>query len=404
MGSDAFVLTKNRLAVMPASGGYGLIPDGAVAVCEGRIRYAGPAADLPSEYAGWKVIDLAGRLLTPALVDCHTHLVFGGSRAREFERRLEGVTYEQIAREGGGIISTVRATRQADEDALVAATLPRLDDLLSHGATTVEIKSGYGLDLESELKMLRVARRLGRERAVRIRTTFLGAHALPPEFAGRADDYIDHLCRDVLPAAHREGLVDAVDAFCETVGFTPEQTRRMFQAARDLGLPVKIHAEQLSNQGAAALAASFEGLSADHIEHLDDTGIRAMAASGTVAVLLPGAYYFLRDTVLPPVAGLRAAGVPIAVATDCNPGTSPMTSPLLAMNMACTLFRLTPAEALAGVTINAARALGLDHQVGSLVTGRIADLAVWDVDDPAELSYRIGGNPLYQRYFEGVAS
>jgi len=387
---------------MAAPAGYGLVEDGAVAVADGRIQFAGRRGDLPHAFARWPQIDLEGRLVTPALIDCHTHLVYGGSRAREFEQRLEGATYAEIAAAGGGILSTVRATRAASAERLTAEALPRLDALLAEGAGTVEIKSGYGLDLDGELKMLRVARDLARHRRVRIRTTFLGAHALPPEFAGRADDYIDFLCREVLPAAHAEGLVDAVDAFCEGIAFSIAQTRRMFEAAKALGLPVKIHAEQLSNLGGAALAARFEALSADHVEYLDEAGVAAMAAAGTVATLLPGAFYALRETQMPPVERLRGAGVPIALSTDCNPGTSPVTSLLLMLNMGCTLFRLTPSEALAGITINAARALGLAEETGSIEAGKAADLAVFDVEDPAELAYRIGFNPLHSRYLEGT--
>lgn len=402
MSAGSFVLIKARVATMAGPSGYGIVEDGAVAVDGGRIQFVGRRADLPQAFGGWARVDLGGRLLTPALIDCHTHLVYGGSRAREFERRLEGATYAEIAAGGGGIMSTVRATRAASAAELTESALTRLDALLAEGASTVEIKSGYGLDLENELKMLRVARELARARACRVRTTFLGAHALPPEFAGRADDYIDFLIRKVLPAAKAEALVDAVDAFCENIAFSPAQTGRLFAAARALDLPVKIHAEQLSNQGGAALAAGFGALSADHIEYLDEAGVAAMAAAGTVATLLPGAFYCLRETQLPPLHALKAAGVPIALSTDCNPGTSPVTSLLLTMNMGCTLFRLTPAEALAGVTRNAARALGLGHLTGTIETGKAADFAVYDVEDPAELAYRIGLNPLHARYFEGV--
>ncbi|HET7410119.1 MAG TPA: imidazolonepropionase, partial [Paracoccaceae bacterium] len=333
-------------------------------------------------------------------VDCHTHLVYGGDRAREFEMRLEGASYEEVARAGGGIVSTVRATRGATEDALVAAALPRLDALIAEGVCTVEIKSGYGLDAETELRSLRAARRLGRERPVRVVTSFLGAHAVPPEFAGRADAYIDEVCIPALEAAQAQGLVDAVDGFCEGIAFSPQQIARVFDRARALGLPVKLHAEQLSNLGGAALAASYGALSADHLEYLDEAGVAAMARGGTVAVLLPGAFYTLHETQAPPVQALRAAGVPIAIATDANPGSSPMFSILLAMNMACTLFRLTPEEALAGCTRVAARALGLDD-AGVIEPGRRADLAVWNVAHPAELSYRFGFNPLHRRIFGG---
>ncbi len=374
-----------------------LIEHGVVAARDGRIVYAGPAG---GDWAAARRIDCGGRLVTPGLIDCHTHLVHGGSRAGEFEARLAGASYEAIARAGGGIVSTMRATRAASEDELVASAMPRLAGLIADGVTTVEIKSGYGLDLASERRMLRAARALGQAMQVSVATTFLGAHALPPEFAGRADAYIDAVAGVMLPALADEGLVDAVDAFCEGIGFSPAQVERVFAAAEARGLPVKLHAEQLSNLHGADMAARHGALSADHLEHLDAAGIAAMAASGTVAVLLPGAYYFTRETVLPPIAGLRAAGVPMALATDCNPGTSPMTSLLLAMNMGATLFRLTVAECLAAVTIHAARALGR-ADIGSLAPGNWADLAVWDVPSPAELVYRIGARPLHARIWRG---
>ncbi len=380
--------TKVHLATM--AGGYGELRDGAIGVRAGRIAWIGAAHDAP---AATTVHDGGGCWLTPGLIDCHTHIVHAGNRSDEFEARLNGATYEDIARAGGGIMSTVRATRAADDDALLCQSLPRVLGLLAEGVTTVEIKSGYGLTLEAEAKMLRVARRVGTLLPVSVATTFLGAHAVPPEFAGRADDYIDHICSAMLPQLGADGLIDAVDAFCERIGFSNAQTERLFAAAQRLGLPVKLHAEQLSDQQGAELVARFGGLSADHLEHLSAAGIAAMAAAGTVAVLLPGAYYFLRDTTPPPVAALRAAGVPMAVATDCNPGTSPMTSMLLAMNMACTLWRLTPQEALAGATIHAARALGRQHEIGSLEVGKRADFALWDIARPADLSYAIGFNP-----------
>jgi imidazolonepropionase len=380
--------TKVHLATM--AGGYGELRDGAIGVRAGRIAWIGAAHDAP---AATTVHDGGGCWLTPGLVDCHTHIVHAGNRSDEFEARLNGATYEDIARAGGGIMSTVRATRAGGDDALLRQSLPRILSLLAEGVTTVEIKSGYGLTLEAEAKMLRVARRVGSLLPVSVATTFLGAHAVPPEFAGRADDYIDHICSAMLPQLAAEGLIDAVDAFCERIGFSNAQTERLFAAAQRLGLPVKLHAEQLSDQQGAELVARFGGLSADHLEHLSAAGIAAMAAAGTVAVLLPGAYYFLRDTTPPPVAALRAAGVPMAVATDCNPGTSPMTSLLLAMNMACTLWRLTPQEALAGATIHAARALGRQHEIGSLEVGKRADFALWDIARPADLSYAIGFNP-----------
>lgn len=389
MAAVCDVLYSNvHLATM--ADGYGELRDGAIAVLDGRISWLGPRADAP---ASANQIDGGGCWLTPGLIDCHTHIVHAGNRSDEFEARLNGATYEDIARAGGGIMSTVRATRAASDDELLRQSLPRVASLLAEGVTTVEIKSGYGLDFDSEAKMLRVARRVAEVLPVNVATTFLGAHALAPEYAGRADDYITHLCDSVLPRIAALGLADAVDAFCERIGFSNQQTERMFEAARRHGLPVKLHAEQLSDQRGAELVARFKGLSADHLEHLTGAGIDAMAANGTVAVLLPGAYYFLRDTTPPPVAALRAAGVPMAVATDCNPGTSPMTSMLLAMNMACTLWRLTPQESLAGATIHAARALGRQDNIGTLEVGKRADFALWDIARPADLSYAIGFNP-----------
>ncbi len=371
--------------------GYGEVHDGAIAVADGCISWIGPRADAPAGIEN--VHDCGGQWLTPGLIDCHSHIVHAGNRSDEFEARLNGATYEEIARRGGGIMSTVRATRAASESQLLRESLPRVAALLAEGVTTIEVKSGYGLDLESESKMLRVARQLAQVLPLRVATTFLGAHAVAPEYAGRADDYIDDLCETMLPAIASAGLADAVDAFCERIGFSNEQTERLFEAARKHGLPVKLHAEQLSNQDGAELVARFGGLSADHLEHLTQRGIGAMAAAGTVAVLLPGAYYFLRDTLPPPVTALRAAGVPMALATDCNPGTSPMTSLLLAMNMGCTLWRMTPVEALAGCTVHAARALGLAHEIGTLEVGKRADLALWEIARPADLSYAIGYNP-----------
>jgi imidazolonepropionase len=393
------LLTNLTLASMvPGGAPYGLVEDAAIAIEAGRIAWAGAHADLPSQYASWQVHDLGGRLVTPGLIDCHTHIVFGGNRAREFEMRLEGASYEEIARAGGGIVSTVKATRTASLDDMVADALPRVDHLLAEGVTTLEIKSGYGLDVETELNMLRAARRIGAERPVRVKTTFLGAHAVPAEFKDRADAYIDEVCIPALEAAHAEGLVDAVDGFCEGIAFTPAQIERVFIKARGLGLAVKLHAEQLSNLGGAKLAAEYGALSADHLEYLDEDGVKAMAASSMVAGIVPGAFYTLRETQLPPIALLRQYGVPMAVATDCNPGSSPMTSLLLAMNMACTLFRMTPEETLAGVTRNAAKALGLDD-CGTIEPGKRADLAVWSAAHPAELAYRIGFNPLHERMF-----
>ncbi|MFA9218952.1 MAG: imidazolonepropionase [Sphingomonadaceae bacterium] len=384
--------TNVHLATMAGDDqGYGEIRDAAIALKDGRIAWLGARSALPAGASARDLRDGGGCWITPGLIDCHSHIVHAGNRSDEFEARLNGATYEEIARAGGGIMSTVRATRAASEDELLAQSLPRIAGLLAEGVTTIEIKSGYGLTLEDEAKMLRVARRIGRELPVTVTTTFLGAHALPPEYAGRADDYVSAVCAMMTPLAE-QGLVDAVDVFCERIGFSHEQTERVFQAARALGLPVKLHAEQLSDQRGAQLVAQYGGLSADHLEHLSADGIAAMAAAGTVAVLLPGAYYYLRDTTPPPVAALRAAGVPMAVATDCNPGTSPMTSLLLAMNMACTLWRLTPREALAGCTIHAARALGMQAQIGTLEVGKIADLALWRIARPADLSYAIGLN------------
>ena len=389
-----------RLATL-AGDGLGLVERGAVAAMDGRIAFAGPASELPSGWDARERIDCAGRWITPGLVDCHTHLVFGGDRAEEFEQRLRGVTYEEIARAGGGIASTVRATRAADEGELVSGALPRLDCLIAEGVTTVEVKSGYGLDLATEARMLRAARRLVQERPVSVTTTFLGAHALPP---GQDDKqaYIDEVCGVMLPAVHREGLADAVDAFCEGIAFSPAQVAQVFAAARAMGLPIKLHADQLSNLHGARLAAEHGALSADHLEHADEDGAAALARAGTVAVLLPGAYYVLRETQPPPVAALRRHGARIALATDCNPGTSPLTSPLLAMNMAATLFRLTVEECIAGVTREAARALGRLGEVGTLEAGKRCDLAVWSVERPAELVYRLGFNPLHARVWHGA--
>jgi imidazolonepropionase len=389
--------TNARIATMSGAG-LGIVEQGAIAARDGRIAYVGLADAAPDAR---EVTDCGGRWITPGLIDCHTHLIHGSDRAHEFELRLAGASYEEIARAGGGIVSTMRATRDADEAGLVASALPRLDALIAEGATTVEVKSGYGLSLEHECKMLRAARALGTVREIRIATTFLGAHALPPEFAGDADAYIDLVCETMIPAVAKAGLADAVDAFCEGIGFTAEQTARVFAAARAHGLPVKLHAEQLSNQHGAQLAADYGALSADHLEYLDDAGIAAMARAGTVATLLPGAYYFVRETKLPPVEALRAAGVPIALATDCNPGTSPLTSLLLVMNMGATLFRLTVDECLAGVTCEAARALGLADEIGTIEVGKSCDLAIWDVDRPAELVYRMGYNPLHARVWRG---
>ena len=377
-------------------------PPTCVAITAGRIAAVGPLGALDRRVPVHAERDGEGALLTPGLIDCHTHLVYAGDRAREFELRLQGASYEAIARAGGGILATVRQTRDAREVDLQAQSARRLLSLMRHGVTTVEIKSGYGLSLEAELKMLRVARALGQQFPIEVRTTLLAAHALPPEFSGRADDYVSEIVERILPEAARLGLADAVDAFCENIAFTPAQTRRVFEAARAHALPVKLHAEQLSNQGGAALAAEFGALSADHLEHLGEAGVAAMARAGTVAVLLPGAYYFLRDTQPPPIARFRAHAVPMAIATDCNPGTSPGTHLPLMLNMACTLFRMTPAEALLGITRHAARALGLGATHGSIELGKRADLCLWDVDHPAELAYAIGSSPLRARFKDGI--
>jgi imidazolonepropionase len=392
------LLTHATLATM--TDGYGMISDAAVALEGDRIVWAGPLADLPAIYRTLPEFACDGRIVTPGLIDCHTHAVFAGHRAVEFELRLKGASYEEIARAGGGILSTVTATRTASEDDLLSRALPRIDQLIASGATTVEVKSGYGLTVEDEQKMLRVARRIGRSRPVTVKTTHLAAHAVPPEYKGRATAYVTEVALPSLRQAHAEGLVDAVDAFCEGIAFSVEELRPLFAEARALGLPVKLHAEQLSDLGGAAFAAGHAALSADHLEYLSQDGIAAMAGAGTVAVILPGAYYTLRETQTPPIAALRAAGVPMAVATDLNPGSSPMASLTLAMNMACTLFRLTPEEALSGTTAQAARALGLTDR-GRITPGLRADLCIWDADHPAELSYRIGATPLHQRIFGG---
>jgi imidazolonepropionase len=397
--------THCRAATMAADAShpYGLIEDAAIVVEGDRLAWVGARDELPARWrsAAAEQHDAGGALVTPGLIDCHTHLVYAGDRAREFELRLHGASYEEIARAGGGIASTVAATRAASESELLAQSLPRLRALVQEGVTTMEVKSGYGLSLEHERKCLHVARSLARHAPLEVRTTFLGAHALPPEFAQRPDDYIAEVLR-MLPVLQSEGLVDAVDAFCERIAFTPAQTEKVFEAAKRCGVPVKLHAEQLSDSGGAQLAARFGALSCDHLEWLSDAGAAAMAGSGSVAVLLPGAFYFLRDTRVPPVASLREHGVPIAVSTDCNPGSSPCTSLLLMLNMACTLFRLTPEESLAGVTRNAARALGL-HDRGALAPGLRADFVLWDVAHPAQLSCAMGFNPRRQTVFGGNA-
>jgi imidazolonepropionase len=388
--------TNARLATM-AGDDLGLIDDGVVAAKDGRIIYAGPAKDAPATQGA--VHDCEGRLITPGLIDCHTHLIHGGNRANEWAMRLEGASYDEIARAGGGIVSTMRATRDASEAELVASALPRLDALIAEGVTTIEIKSGYGLSTNDELKMLRAARALANIRAIRVEPTFLGAHALPPEYQGDSDAYIDLVVGEMIPAV--ASLATAVDAFCEGIGFSPEQCARVLAAAKAHGLKVKLHAEQLSALHGSALAARHGALSADHLEHATDEDVRAMAEAGSVAVLLPGAYYFMRETRLPPVQAMRRHGTRIALATDNNPGTSPTSSLLLMLNMGATLFGLTVIEALRGVTVNAAAALGLSAEIGTIEVGKACDLAIWDVGDPAELVYRIGFNPLHQRIKDG---
>ena len=389
-----------RLATMdPAREGLGVIEGGAIAARGEKIVFVGPGKELPA-LPNAERVDCQGAWITPGLVDCHTHLVFAGDRAAEFEMRLAGASYEEVARAGGGILSTVRSTRSASVEQLVEASLPRLDHLLADGVTTVEIKSGYGLDVDAELNQLRAARSLGNRREVDVVTSFLGAHALPPEYDDK-DSYIEALCRDVLPRVVSEGLADAADAFCETIAFSPAQTERFLEAARAVGLPVKIHADQLSDQGGAALAARLGSLSADHLEYASEQGVAAMARASTVAVLLPGAFYFIREERRPPVDVFRRHGVPIAIATDCNPGSSPLTSLLLAANMAATLFRLTVEECLLGITREAARALGRSDRIGTLEPGKSCDLAIWEIEKPAELVYRIGFNPLKNRVWRG---
>ena len=396
------LITDCRIATMvEAAVPYGAIEDGAILIREGRIVWVGGRADLPDHQAA-RIDRLDGRWVTPGLIDCHTHLVFGGDRSGEFEQRLGGATYEEIARAGGGIVSSVAATRAASEDELHASALTRLEGLKATGVTTVEIKSGYGLDRESELKMLRVARWIGREAGVRVRTSYLGLHAVPPEYRSDRAAYVDLAIDDILPAAHAEGLVDAVDAYCEPIAFSTEEVGRLFEKARALGLPVKLHADQLSDGGGAELAARYAALSADHVEHTTEAGVQAMAQAGVVAVLLPGAYLMLRETTPPPVDLFRQQGVEMAVATDCNPGTSPMASMTAALNLACVQFRLTPEESLAGATRIAAKALELQDEIGTIEVGKLADLVVWDIERPAELCYWLGKPMLNRRYVLGV--
>ena len=395
------LLTNATIATMQNGSPYGLVYNGAVWIEGETIQWVGSQNDIPQEAKAGDSVDCEGRLITPGLVDCHTHIVFGGNRANEFEMRLNGASYEEVARAGGGIVSTVTATRKANETVLLKDALKRVDALIAEGVTTLEIKSGYGLDIDTELKMLRVARSIAVQRKITIRTSFLGAHAVPAEYKNQSDAYIDEVCLPALIMAHKEGLVDAVDGFCEGIAFQPKQIRKVFEKAESLGLPIKLHAEQLSNLGGAQLAAEFGALSADHLEHANDGDALALAISGSVAVILPGAFYTLRETQLPPIEAFRKHKVPMALATDCNPGSSQITSLLLTMNMACTLFRMTPEEALNGVTLNGAKALGLKDR-GTISAGLRADLVIWDVETPAELSYRIGFNPLYKRILAGA--
>lgn len=394
------LLTNAHLVTLESDDSFGLIEDGAIVLEGEQIVWVGAACDMPEIYRTADMNDICGRLVTPALIDCHTHVVFGGNRAAEFELRLNGASYEEVAKAGGGIVSTVQATRNSSEEMLLSEALQRVDALVSEGISLIEVKSGYGLDRETELKMLRVARKIAENRRVDVRTSFLGAHAVPPEYAGRPDAYIDEICIPTLRVAHAEGLIDAVDGFCEGIAFDTAQIGRVFDVAQELGLPIKLHAEQLSNIGGTQLAAKHGALSADHLEYANTEDAAAMASAGTVAVVLPGAFYTLRETQAPPIQAFRDHLVPMALATDCNPGSSPLTSPLLTMNMACTLFRMTPLEALLGMTAHAARALGLLNR-GRIVPGARADLCVWDAAHPAELAYRIGFNPLHSRIFKG---
>ena len=395
------LLANAKLATLQNNDEFGIIDDGVIVLDGAHIAWVGGAIELPDTYRDQEIRDLGGRLVTPALIDCHTHVVFGGNRAVEFELRLNGASYQEVAQAGGGIVSTVTATRAASEDELLTDALIRIDAMIAEGVTFIEVKSGYGLDRETELKMLRVARRIAKVRPIEVKTSFLGAHAVPAEYAGRADAYIEDVCIPTLRVAHTEGLVDAVDGFCEGIAFDTKQIARIFTVAKELGLPVKLHAEQLSNIGGTQLAAQYGALSADHVEYATDADAKALAAASTVAVVLPGAYYTLRETQAPPIQAFRNHGVPMALATDCNPGSSPLTSALLTMNMACTLFRMTPLEALLGMTAHAAKALG-ELNRGRITATAPADLCVWDVEHPAELSYRIGFNPLHSRIFKGT--
>ena len=402
MTDPPYIIQSQSIVTMSSSipKPYGLVEGGAIIIADGHIKWIGKSNGIPSAYGDLPIKDFGKKLITPALVDCHTHVVYGGNRAREFEMRLQGASYQELAEAGGGINSTVEATRKANEENLLEDSLVRVDSMIAEGCSLIEIKSGYGLDEITELKMLSVARQIERVRPIRVKTTFLGAHAVPPEYNGLPDQYIDNVCIPTLYKAHADGLVDSVDGFCEGIAFQPYQIARVFDAAKELGIPMKLHAEQLSNLGGTKLAASYGALSADHIEYLDEEGVIAMAKSNTSAVILPGAYYTLRETQLPPIDDLRKHKVTIAVATDCNPGSSPISSLLLTMNMACTLFRMTPEEALAGTTKNAAKALGLDD-TGSIEVGKRADLAIWNIQHPAELSYRVGFNSICKRVFGG---
>ena len=395
------LLTNAKLATLQNNDEFGIIDDGVIVLDGAHIAWVGGAIELPDTYRDQEIRDLGGRLVTPALIDCHTHVVFGGNRAVEFELRLNGASYQEVAQAGGGIVSTVTATRAASEDELLTDALIRIDAMIAEGVTFIEVKSGYGLDRETELKMLRVARRIAKVRPIEVKTSFLGAHAVPAEYAGRADAYIEDVCIPTLRVAHTEGLIDAVDGFCEGIAFDTKQIARIFTVAKKLGLPVKLHAEQLSNIGGTQLAAQYGALSADHVEYATDADAKALATASTVAVVLPGAYYTLRETQAPPIQAFRNHGVPMALATDCNPGSSPLTSALLTMNMACTLFQMTPLEALLGMTAHAAKALG-ELNRGRITATAPADLCVWDVEHPAELSYRIGFNPLHSRIFKGT--
>ena len=395
------LLANAKLATLQNNDEFGIIDDGVIVLDGAHIAWVGGAIELPDTYRDQEIRNLGGRLVTPALIDCHTHVIFGGNRAVEFELRLNGASYQEVAQAGGGIVSTVTATRAASEDELLTDALIRIDAMIAEGVTFIEVKSGYGLDRETELKMLRVARRIAKVRPIEVKTSFLGAHAVPAEYAGRADAYIEDVCIPTLRVAHTEGLIDAVDGFCEGITFDTKQIARIFTVAKELGLPVKLHAEQLSNIGGTQLAAQYGALSADHVEYATDADAKALATAGTVAVVLPGAYYTLRETQAPPIQAFRNHGVPMALATDCNPGSSPLTSALLTMNMACTLFRMTPLEALLGMTAHAAKALG-ELNRGRITATAPADLCVWDVEHPAELSYRIGFNPLHSRIFKGT--